>query len=165
MGEYRLETDLDPEIERLRADILERRWAGEVLFFVRRIHADRATSNRDIADAFVAEVGCSGLGKHWLEIDRQEALWVLTRVLWGDICYDVSIMTRDEALNLAARFTSLFNDCTFFTNGTWKKRVIPLPDPVDCLDGFWPITQVTADTGVVAVGADRIGMLWVKDED
>ena len=165
MDHYELGIDHDPEIERLRADIVERRSVGDVLFAVKSASIHGLVNHRDIADSLVSAMGCTGLGRNWLEIDQQEAVWVITRVLWGDVCYNAAVMTRDEALDLAMRFRRLFGEASFFTNGTWRKRMVPLPDPIDYLDGFWPITQATCDTGVVVVGSARVGMLWVMDED
>ena len=170
MPGFRLEDDIDLSIEALRLDVVEQRSAGQVIFVVKKITPDGTLDDTEailrIVDSFVSETGCVPL-KEWLWLDIMEAVWVLTRVLWGDLCYNTSIMSRDEALALAGRFTSLFGqDTKFLTNRCrWRKRVVPLPDPIDYLDGWVPITQATCDTGVIVVSPQRVGMLWVQDED
>jgi hypothetical protein len=174
MTDIAFEHDPDPWIEELRSDVGQRRSAGVVLFAIKKHgfmgRLGDAELVQKVVDAFVAEMGCTGLSTNWLEIDRPEAHWVLTHVLWADLAYSAAIMTRDEAMTLAGRFQWFFMDtiyegCRYYTNSTWTHRMVPLPDPTDCLDGSWPITDASFDAGVIIVSPERIGMLWVKDED
>ena len=66
-------------------------------------------------------------------------------------------MTVDVATALATRFVEYCGDgAGFLTNGEIA---------LSSSGGWLPITSATFDTGVIGIGRDRLGFLWVEDED
>jgi hypothetical protein len=120
--------------------------------------------SRQIADALVRTLGLRALGTEWRELTRGNACDVLERVLGRDLAYGGQTMSATTAKELAEEFITLFPDhASFYTNGVFPPRE-------DYRDGGWagswdPITRATFDTGVIAVGADNVGLLWIEDED
>jgi hypothetical protein len=94
----------------------------------------------------------------WTELDARAATDLATRVLHQDLAYGASVMSLDVATALARRFLDFFGDqAAFVTNGTFG---------ANGSGGSWAsLTDATFDTGVVAVSAGRVGLLWVEDED
>ena len=79
-------------------------------------------------------------------------------VLNKDLAYHAEIMPAHEASQLVAQFFDLCctSGCRFFTNGDFSVK----------RSASWTAaTEATFDTGVLVVGQDRAGCLWVEDED
>jgi hypothetical protein len=103
--------------------------------------------------------GLSGASPQALKaIDRDRARLILKRLLWRDQAYGSEVQDESMAQDQAQAFLALFGpEAAFFTNGSHHAD--------GTLSGWSPCTQATFDTGVVAVGWDRLGLLWCEDED
>jgi hypothetical protein len=148
--------DNEAALDGLRRDVAEHRSAGRARVEFRRLDAPMAPAH-SVATAFVKALALTP-PETWTDLDRQGALEVLTRVLHADLAYDMPMMTIDMADALACRFLACCGDtAVFVTNGSLA--LAPT-------GGAWsPLTDATFDTGVIAVSARRVGMLWVEDED
>ena len=116
-----------------------------------------------LLDALAARFGFNGLGENWVEVSLDEAKSIAGGVLEKDLAYGCAVMPRDEATSLAERFLSLFHpDVRCFTNSNagW-----PGEDGRTKAYSWTPITNATLDTGIVCFDRDRVGILWVQDED
>ena len=86
------------------------------------------------------------------EIDELAARHLIQSVLHRDMAYNMEIMPEARAAELADRFLTQFGQGTrYFSN---------VDGP-----GCHPVTAATFDTGLLAIGPDRSGCLWVEDED
>lgn len=116
----------------------------------------RSASNpRDALDQFVASLGFQAIGAGWRELDKNEATALLRRVLELNLAYKDYEMEPEQAALVAREYMELSGAAKYFTNGTFS-------------DNGWSGHKVapgTFETGVAWVGADRIGILWVEDED
>jgi hypothetical protein len=86
-----------------------------------------------------------------------EARESLYGVVLRDPAYGVLRTTEAVATTIVDDFLALFEDdqTQFFTNGRLQVS-----------SGSWtPLTGATFDTGVAAIGASRVGILWFEDED
>ncbi|UPK03590.1 hypothetical protein [Bradyrhizobium sp. 170] len=88
-------------------------------------------------------------------IGGMEAQEIATRVLSADLAYGSTIMSISDAADLWRQFVALFDgqNVEFFSNAA----AIP--------NAWTPATPATFDMGVLVVGADKAGCLWVEDED
>ena len=86
------------------------------------------------------------------ELSTSEALSLVTSILHKEMAYSQPLMTEDRARDLAERFFALFGDrARCYSNG-WP-------------GGWNPATDATFDTGILVIGDDCSGCLWVEDED
>jgi hypothetical protein len=111
------------------------------------------------------EFGLSGDAAHYREIDAASARRLAELVLHVDLAYKMAIMPAARAGELADRFLSQFANgaVRYFTNGTFHE----LPGArADWSGTSWdPVTDATFDTGVLVLGPEYSGCLWVEDED
>ncbi|HXG11461.1 MAG TPA: hypothetical protein VNK04_17030 [Gemmataceae bacterium] len=106
------------------------------------------------------EAGC------YKEIDEEAARRLLRLVLHRDMAYNVEIMPEVRAAELADAFLAQFGPGTrFFSNGTWHLPAVVRPDGGVIGPSWDPVTSATFDTGVLAIGPEWSGCLWVEDED
>lgn len=116
----------------------------------------------DSADHIAKLAGFRKLGRDWHAIDRGTAQAIAAAVLERDLAYNHPVLDRAKAAELAARFIALFEPAHYFTNGTLG----PAHAENKRRDSkYHPITRATFDTGIVAVGRQLSGILWVEDED
>lgn len=82
------------------------------------------------------------------EIDEASArLWV-QRLLHRDLAYSAEVMPEQQAKQLTERFFAQFGAGAICFTNNW------------C-----PATDATFDEGVLVIGPQRSGCLWVEDED
>ena len=112
-----METNTETVCKEIRA----RRKYGRTACRVREwiCEAPGATNSAvDAIDAFVAEMGFTGLGRMWAEISLDQARAILQQILQKDLAYQLPIMTEKDALGLADRFLAFFDEgIRCFTNG------------------------------------------------
>jgi hypothetical protein len=134
---------------------------------------------RTIVDQFVSQFGFTPLGARWLEANRTSALLLLQRVLEQHLAYGVERLASFEAATLAGEFLDLFpGGSRYFTNGTLGWHWIGEPPPPNfdlgnCVWGSWnPIAegfasdrQMVLDTGIITISRERIGLLWIVDQE
>jgi hypothetical protein len=116
----------------------------------------RATNPREALDMFVESLGFRTIGMCWRQLDKDEANALLKRVLERDMAYyDGAEMESEQAAALAEECLDLAGAADYFTNGSFSKN-------------GWSGHKVapgTFETGVAWVAAERVGILWVQDED
>ena len=137
-----------------------------------------------LRDRFAAELGFR-VGARWRALDEALAADLLTSVLSFDLAYDCAraVSPLPLAKNLAREFLALFGSAPgLFTNADLTRRPLPhrpvrgphfvpqdwkQPEQVELpRPGAWdPLTRATFDCGVLVMSRQRIGCLWVEDED
>ena len=149
--------------ERLRARIKTARRCGVVHVESRHRTAIGAESldDRDASDALAIALGLQALGEAWVALEQARACQVASDVLWHDLAYRFEIMDRLQAEELSRDFLTHFApDARFFSN------FASMGAEVEVLENGWnPLTDATFDTGIVVVDQNRVGILWVEDED
>lgn len=97
------------------------------------------------------------------EIDMRLARRILRRILSFDLAYQIDLLEPERARRIADDFLSFFaDDARYFTNARFMGED---GDGELYLRAWYGLTPATFDTGIVAVDARRVGMLWVQDED
>ncbi len=112
-----------------------------------------------------AEFGLAPEPANYREIDAASARWLMELILNRDMAYNAEIMPADCAGELADKFLSQFRGqgTRFFTNGGFHET---RGSKLTWSDASWnPVTQATFDTGVLILGPQCSGCLWVEDED
>jgi hypothetical protein len=157
MDPLTFEDDGDEAFDALRHAVVSHREAARLHFEFRSWRGASGFAPFSVASAFVAGLGLRP-PEAWTPLRRPEALEVLTRVLHSDLVYDLPVMPRDVAEELARTFMGCFGEgATFVTNGTFA---------LDRTGGGWSaLTDATFDSGVIGVSSDRVGLIWVEDED
>lgn len=133
--------------------LVEERPSATVAFLA-RAQADAAAE----LDRLARSVGFRGLGERWREINRDDAVRLLVRILRFNLAYRRSEeMTERRARDLAVHFVGSFTTpARWFTNGTFTPAG---------WSGWGKVGNTTFDAGVAALSDDLVGMLWVEDED
>lgn len=116
-------------------------------------------------NAFVAAVGLgvatAPVGR-WDPIARDQARCLLAVALQWEQAYDTRRVGVSVAERIASAFVELFAEqARFFTNGTVENT----PRGLCTTAWYGSVTLATFETGVVAVDEDRIGLLYLADED
>ena len=126
-------------------EILAARWCGVVRCGV------SAYSHRELSQ-LAAEFGLRDDPDAFRELSAAAAEELIKSVLHKDMAYGQPIMPEQQAARLTREFFAQFGaDARFYSNG-W-----PL--------SWTPATDATFDTGVLVIGPQRCGCLWVEDED
>ncbi|MEO1075960.1 MAG: hypothetical protein AAFX41_08350 [Bacteroidota bacterium] len=86
-------------------------------------------------------------------------------MLHQDLAYDSDRMPLREAERLAEAFLSMFEDPVVLTNGSWGIPTTQTSERLRTGPSWFPITDSTFDGGIVCVGRERVGIVWVQDED
>jgi hypothetical protein len=110
---------------------------------------------REALDIFAASLGFQAIGNGWRQLNKNEAAALLRRVLERDLAYGAAEMEPEQAIALAHECLDLAGVADYFTNGAFT-------------NGGWAghkVAPATFDTGIAWVGAERVGILWVQDED
>jgi hypothetical protein len=100
-------------------------------------------------------------------IDAVAARRIAIRVLHRDLAYQLELMERSLAEELADRFFQLFGDesVQYYTNGTFDRIPRAAIPGVASSCSWLAMTEATFDTGILVLGWERSGYLWVEDED
>lgn len=151
----------------LRTEVQRKRDCGEVILDIRALPADVDAQGLDVApilDAFAGGLQLSGLSTAWTIVRRPVARTVLVRILTRDLALNAPIMSREDGERLADRFLQYFPPPTRFFSNTPVSDESDLEGEDTWTGSFSGLSEATFDTGILALGEDRIGMLWVKDE-
>lgn len=151
--------DMATEIENVGSSIIKERKWGHTTFQVMEWPATSGGSDSitEVLDGFVEKLGFVGLEEGWREINRCEAETIAQIILHRDLAYRAEAMTAQRACKLAEQFLALFNkEARYFTNGEFD---------ADGLHMWSGITEATFDTGIICIDNERMGILWVQDED
>lgn len=115
-----------------------------------------------LLDEFVRTWNGTPIGKAWRVVGRSDATGIVEAVLARDLAHDAGRMADESAHQIARQFLDLFPEpCVFATNGDLGINHAGSRGSA----GWAPVTTATFDTGVVAVAPDRVGAVWVMDED
>lgn len=103
---------------------------------------------------------------NYFDIDASLTFEIAVLVLHRDLAYSTQIMPTDRAKDLAQRFIALFGEpAQFCTNANFLKES-PEGYPGSIRLSSWnPATDATFDTGIIVIGKELAGCLWVEDED
>lgn len=157
----------DRSVFALRADVERKRDCGEVILDIRKVGSAADTQGVHVGpvlDAFAHELGLSGLSSSWTIVRRSAARGLLVRILTRDLALNAPVMSREDGERLADRFLQFFPSPTRFFSNTPVSDESELEGEDTWTGSFQAISEATFDTGIVALGDGRIGMLWVKDE-
>jgi len=112
-----------------------------------------------------AEFGLDPDPRLYREIDADSARRLVGLLLRTDMVWSGPAMPPDRAEQLAGRLLAEFgtDGARFFTNGLFDP---PAGPPRDWAGAGWtPATVATFDAGILVVGPQRSGCLWVEDGD
>jgi hypothetical protein len=100
------------------------------------------------------------------DIDEPDARRLVQMLLHRDVAYNAEVMPEARVTVLADAFLAQFGPGTrYFYNGSWHMPPVTRPDGVVSGASWNPVTPATFDTGVLAIGLERSGCLWIEDED
>lgn len=144
---------VDPEWANLEKSIKANRQSGQVIVSLvnRTQRAPDAAAN-----SAVTALGLKAVA--WRVLAAAEAVDALQRVLHRDLAFDAPIMPEDLARELATRIVRFFGpSAIFYTNQSQAEGQST---------GSWdPVTDATFDTGIIAVGVTRVGVVWFLEDD
>lgn len=111
------------------------------------------------------EFGLAPVLSSYKEIDIAAAHRLAELILHQDMAYNAEIVPAVRAAEMAGRFLALFGTegVRFYTNGTFHEGRGPKLTWSGV--GWDPVTEATFDTGVLILGPQCSGCLWVEDED
>jgi hypothetical protein len=99
------------------------------------------------------EFGLRASESCYREIDEAAARASVLRLLHRDLAYDAEVMPLGWAGQLTDRFFAQFGEgSTSFSNKFFTNN-------------WCPVTDATFDEGILILGPDSCGCLWVEDED
>jgi hypothetical protein len=112
---------------------------------------------RDVAE-LARRLGLRDDLECYREIGESLARGHLRLILHQDLAYHSEIMSAKRAAELADRFLEQFGSpAKYFTNGIFHEEK---------WGASWnSVTNATFDTGVLVLGQQASGGLWVEDED
>jgi hypothetical protein len=126
-------------------DILAERDCGLVHCGVSRF------GHKDVLE-LATEFGLKNDPAAFQPIAAVDAVSLVASILHKDMAYSMPLMTEGRAKELTEQFLGQFGaDAEFFSNG-WP-------------GGWNPATDATLDTGVLVIGSERSGCIWIEDED
>jgi hypothetical protein len=132
-------------------DILAERDCGVVHCGVSRF------AHQDILE-LAREFGLHDDPSAFVPITGSDAVALVASILHKDMAYSHPMMSEERAKELARQFLEQFGaEAKFYSNGWtgWETG-----------STSWnPVTDATFDTGVLIIGNDRSGCIWVEDED
>ncbi|MED3728545.1 hypothetical protein [Priestia filamentosa] len=118
-------------------------------------------SSLDDINHFVKQLGYQGLGNDWDSVDEQMARRIITYILSMDLAYDSDLDSTPIAGELCDYFISLLSSqAEYYTNAHFEEDSGHFR-----LEEWSSISTSTFDTGIIVVDRDKIGILWVEDED
>lgn len=123
-------------------------------------------TNRNLNDVnrinkYLEQFNVFTLIPNWRTIELHEAKKILEFVLSRHLAYNNLIMQFHEVKDLSRKFLSIFDEGRYYTNGVFNydgKNIVQLNE-------FSSITNSTFDSGIIAIDNEKIGMIWVEDED
>ncbi|MDY7224903.1 hypothetical protein [Hyalangium rubrum] len=127
-----------------------------------------------VLNAFLSELELFTLGPDWSqtgwhELTHEEAVRTLTYLLSETMAYAQPKRERLHARECALAFLALFGPSRrLLSNSDLHTVLLPDGSPPKTGWGYGSgraLTPATFEGGIVVVGAGRIGLLWVTDED
>jgi hypothetical protein len=149
------------EKQTLFSDNIKER-CGVVHFDTRSRAEFTSTSDLSIIDEYLTRLQFEKLGAAAIELDRASAELFLTSILHLDMAYSCQCMEIGSARETSKLFLNQFQaNAKFYTNATTSGRA----DGLLTLSAWHPITNATFDSGILAFDEEKIGLIWLEDED
>jgi ferredoxin-NADP reductase len=149
------------ELQQIK-DNLKKRTAGVVHFDIQIRFDPTGDCSVNRIDDHIAGLGHTRIDTQWIELKKPDAERLLTSILHKDMADRCESMPIDLAHATTRLFLEQFSDTAkFFTNAEWHQD----KGGVWSIQSWHPITDSTFDSGIVACDSQRIGMIWVEDED
>jgi hypothetical protein len=99
---------------------------------------------------------------HYREIAKNEAILILTALLWKDMAYGSKIMGFQQARELAKRFINQDgNRSKIYTNSDWSNN----EEGEYVLRSWSPGSGATFNAGIIILSPDSVACVWIEDED
>jgi hypothetical protein len=156
--------DNDPAVGALIRDLERAREPSYPLTFASHRLAAPADDAHPTLDAVVAAAGFQGLGAGWVEVPRRIAAKILAHLIGGELAYPEEVLPRERAEELAGRFLALVAPpARYFTNGALSGDFAVYDLQGEEVLGWRSLSEAPYDNGVIALGADRVAMLWAED--
>ncbi len=144
-----------------------KRYAAHVMAVVDDILAERRCgvvhcgvshlAHKDILK-LASEFGLHDDPSVFAPITGSNAVALVASILHKDMAYSHPLMAEERAKELAERFLEQFGaEAKLYSNG-WTGSETEST-------GWNPATDATFDTGVLIIGNDHSGCIWVEDED
>ena len=114
-------------------------------------------AHKDILE-LAREFGLHDDPSAFVPITASNAVALVASILHEDMAYSHPMMAEERANELAEQFLEQFGaEAKLYSNGWtgWGTGSV----------GWEPATDATFDTGVLIIGDDRSGCIWVEDED
>ena len=102
------------------------------------------------------------------EVNAELAASILCELWRESMAYHIEMMPAAQAHTLASQFLALFgSDARYWSNHDLPHtiREEKANGTIIRLGDSLPLTGATFDGGVLVVGAQQVGILWVEDED
>lgn len=164
MSAPQLLPDPDPAVDALARDLERARAPSYPLTFAVRRLATSPAVPAVVLDALAAELGYHGLGDAWVELPRRIAAKLLAQLIGGELAYPEEVMPREQAEALSGRFLALFpQGARYFTNGAVSGDFAIYDSGGQEVLGWRSISAAPLDNGLIALGGERIAMLWAED--
>jgi hypothetical protein len=150
------------ELQTQISDNLKKRGGGVVHFDTRSRAEFTRTSNFATIDEYVTRLRFEKLSATAKELNRADAELYLTSLLHLDMAYSCKCMEIGLAQETSQLFLNQFQaNAKFYTNATSRNY----GDGVLALSAWHPITNATFDSGILAFDDEKIGLIWLEDED
>ncbi|MGE3802528.1 MAG: hypothetical protein AB7H80_16040 [Candidatus Kapaibacterium sp.] len=150
------------DFEPLQKEIIEKRGCGSTVCEIKSRSSMETFPDVDEITQFVNGIGFKADVNDWIEIRKEDAIKITSRILTADLAYDVEILPLAEAQSLSTQFLNLFTDsATFLTNGVFTAGERYEVD----LRAWNPISPATFNAGIVCGSKALLGIIWVEDED
>jgi len=100
-------------------------------------------------------------------IDGAAARRVAIRILHRDLAYARELMDESLAETLVDKFFQVLGSVPlqYYTNGTFDRMPLRVGAGLSSSCSWLAMTEAAYDTGILVLGSDRSGYLWVEDED
>lgn len=157
--------DLDPSVSELaRALDKAREPSYPLTLELRRLAAPPTGEVAPLLDAMAEAAGYRGLDAGWVEVPRRIAAKILLHIIGGELAYPEEVVERAAAEALAARFLALFPPgARYFTNGAVSGDFAVYDSAGSEVLGWRSLSAAPLDNGVIAIGGERVGLLWAED--
>jgi hypothetical protein len=101
-------------------------------------------------------------------VSKLEAQAILTRLLHRDLVFNSIVVPEEQALRLSNSFLSKFPDAhsTFYTNIDFSREgEFAGATSAVCGPEWNSATESTFDAGLIVLGPEQAGCIWIEDED
>lgn len=122
-------------------------------------HTPPIKSPTAIADTYIASYHFYPIGKSWREVPTHEAVEILTRMLSMSMAYNVTLLSKTMAKQIA---TQLVNQ---FDSGSAHYLINTQLEEQSTSMSWMPVADATFDSAVVLYDSKYIGMICMEDED